>query len=778
MDKILISAKTIALFPLIFIVMLSVQIGLKYYDTKIKIYDFVQKQAQTLNSFMMVHRTYYQQLYLDKTIPLNEQTLLGLPAYAAFDISKRFSNQNSFQISVQTVSDRARNDKNQADSSELKAMAFFRADDEATEYFEAEVNYYQYATPLFIKKKCLACHGLKEKAPPFIADKYPNAYNYQVGDLRGIVSIKVPKSSVDQYFSHTFIMGVIFDSMTLLLILIISGYLIKYFKSLSQNLEQEVKDKTLELSKNVAFLESHKIAMDESSIISKGDLKGNITYVNDKFCAVSGYTKDELIGQPHSILRHHDNTDEVFKNMWQTIQAKQVWKRVLKNKGKHGAFWVDVTIIPILDENNDIVEYISVRHNITEMIEQKEQLNDIAHTDALTGLGNRHKLNKTIKTSRRPALAIMNIDNFSQINDLYGHDVGDQVIIQLSKTINELMSKETCELYHLQGDEFVAFNADIDPQTFVDNIRQLTQQVHDSNISINEENLTINFSTAISFEHKGRILTTADMALKVAKKEHKELVIYTEDISLDKDYENNLLWIQRIKKAIETDKIVPFFQPIINNQNGKREKYETLVRLIDEEEHIITPYFFINIAKQTKYYAQITKIMIEKAFVAFHDKPVEFSVNITSDDIFNPEVKTFLFEKLEQYPIGNRLVLEIVESESIENFSEVARFMDEVKSHGCKVAIDDFGTGYSNFEYLLKLKPDFIKIDGSMIREIHKNQDAAQLVSVIVAFAQKMGIQTVAEFVEDGEIEAMVKQLGIDYSQGYLYSEPTPKVEF
>ena len=169
--------------------------------------------------------------------------------------------------------------------------------------------------------------------------------------------------------------------------------------------------------------------------------------------------------------------------------------------------------------------------------------------------------------------------------------------------------------------------------------------------------------------------------------------------------------------------------------------------------------------------------MIEKSFEAFKDIDVEFSLNITIEDILNEDIKDFLYQMLQQYQIGNRLVLEIVESESIENFVEISNFIKEVKNYGCKIAIDDFGTGYSNFEYLLKLKSDYIKIDGSMIKDIDTNNDAKLVVSTIVDFAKKMNIKTIAEFVENESIEKVIKELGIDYSQGYLHSKPKPEIK-
>ena len=528
---------------------------------------------------------------------------------------------------------------------------------------------------------------------------------------------------------------------------------------------------TNELKKNVAFLKSHQLAMDESSIVSKADLTGTITYVNDNFCKVTGFSKEEVIGKPHSIVRHPSNSKEIFEQLWETIKAKKVWKGILLNRGKLNDYWVDISILPILDEKENIVEYIAVRHNITKMIHQQQTLDAAANTDTLTGYGSRYKLTNDIKKSIQPAIALLNIDSFSQINDFYGHEKGDIVLQKLATIIEKTLKDESCTLYHLQGDEFVVFNKEIDKNLFVDKMKKISSSVSAIPIILDDEEIFINLSTAISFENKSNILKTVDMALRIAKKENKNLVVYDDSLSLNNEYENNIKWAKKIKYALESDKIVPVFQPIVNNKTNKWEKYEALVRLKDEEK-LISPYFFLDISKKTKHYTQITKVMLDKSFEMFKDKEVEFSVNITIEDILNEEIKEYIYSMLEVYKIGSRVVFEIVESESIENFEEIAVFLEKLKSYGCKIAIDDFGTGYSNFEYLMKVKADYIKIDGSMIKDIDTNIEAQMVVSTIVEFAKKMGMKTIAEFVENESILNKVIELEIDYSQGYHFSEP------
>lgn len=532
----------------------------------------------------------------------------------------------------------------------------------------------------------------------------------------------------------------------------------------------------IELEKTLSFFKSHQIAMDESAMVTKSDLKGVITYINENFSKISGYSREEAIGQAHSILRHPDNPIEMFQELWTTIKSKKIWKKVFKNRDKYGkTYWVDATILPILDEKGEISEYIAVRYDVTKMIEQQKQLDEIANTDILTGLGNRYKLLNEIQTSIKPALAILNIDSFSQINDLYGHELGDSVIKEFGCKLSECKCHENFQVYHLQGDEYVVFHPNIDHQLFYTTVLELKNNLSQVKITLNDEEISFNFSMSISYESKENLLSTADMALKIAKRENQDIVIYRDEISLNSEYENNIKWTKKIKEAIETENIIPVFQPIVNNVTHKWEKYESLVRLRDKD-RLVTPLFFLDIAKKTKHYTQITKIMIATSFEVFANKDAEFSINLTVEDITNHDIKHFIFNMLESYKNGNKVVFEIVESESIQNFEEVLYFIATVKRFGCKIAIDDFGTGYSNFEYLMRLKADYIKIDGSLVKDICTNKSAELVVETIVDFAKKLDIKTIAEFVENEEILQKVTAMGVDYSQGYHFSEPKEKI--
>jgi len=268
------------------------------------------------------------------------------------------------------------------------------------------------------------------------------------------------------------------------------------------------------------------------------------------------------------------------------------------------------------------------------------------------------------------------------------------------------------------------------------------------------------------------------MAIVAARNEFKNIVLYTKSLSLNDEYENNIKWIKEIKDAISEDRITMFYQPIVDNNDTNHKKYETLIRLIDKQGQVITPFYFLEIAKKAKLYKQLTKIVIRKSFEAFKDNDYEFSINITIDDILDKEITNYIIETLKKYNISKHVIFEIVESESIENFEQVENFISMIKKFGCRISIDDFGTGYSNFEHLMRLQADYIKIDGSIIKEITTDKRSALITSVIVAFAKEMNIKTIGEFVETKEINDKLIDLGVDKAQGYYFDKPQAELKY
>lgn len=536
--------------------------------------------------------------------------------------------------------------------------------------------------------------------------------------------------------------------------------------------------KTIEnLKKEVSLLKAenfklhqYKDAIEESNIVSIGDLDGNIKYVNDKFSECTFYTKEEVLNKPHSILRG-DASKEVFVELWETIKNKKTWQGILKNKRKNGEpYYINTTIKPILNQEGEIEEFMAIRHEITNFILKSKELEKSLKEDFLTKQGNRFKLLEDIKKTTKPSLALFDINRFAEINNFYGHDIGDEILIILAK-IFKCLIPTNYSLYRVYSDEFAILADNEDKNMFISTMDHINKEISSFPIKLHGKEFYIQLTYSMSFEPKETIKKTANMIKKYSKLD-RNITVYDRSLGLEKIYEKNILWTLKVKKALDNDKIVPFFQPIYNLKTQKIEKYESLVRLIDEEDITISPYYFLENAKKSHQYVYITKRMIRKTFDYFKDKDFEFSINLTIEDIVNEKLTLYILTKLKEYNIGSKVVFEIVESEGINNFEEINSFIAKVKKLGCKIAIDDFGSGYSNFSYLIKLKADYIKIDGSLIKDIISNKNNKEIVITILDFARRQGFKTIAEFVSNEKIFKEVKDLGFDYAQGYYLGEP------
>ena len=566
---------------------------------------------------------------------------------------------------------------------------------------------------------------------------------------------------------------------------VLSGiyFLIKHFINENEknseeklNFKNEVlKKNTKELFDNLSFLQSYKDTIDKNLIVTRTNLKGEIIFANENFYAISGFTPEEVLGKNHNIIRHPSNKKSLFKKMWATISTKKTWHGRIQNMRKDGTgYWIDTTIAPIFNRDEEIVEYIAIRHDITKLIKHQDELTQMLYIDQLTSLENRNALIKELENKENYSLMLINIDRFSQINNLYGSNFGNEVLISLSSCLNNLLDKKICsKLYRLNGDEFVILFKDLNLEQVNKEVFRIQDLISEQALIVQDQNIFLHFSIGVSLEANEVLLSTANMALQVAKREAKNMIIYNNSHSLNKEYENNILWIKKIKSAIENDRIVLFYQEIVCAKERSMKKYESLIRLIDEEEKVVSPFFFLDIAKKAKLYPQLTKIVIRKSFEAFENNNNEVSINITIDDILNEDTKKFIYAHVENSSASNRVTFEIVESENIEDFSIVEDFITTVKSFGCKIAIDDFGTGYSNFEYLMRLQADFIKIDGSIIKNILHDKKSELITSVIVAFAKEMQIEVVGEFVESKEIYEKLKEMGVHKFQGYYFHQPS-----
>lgn len=449
--------------------------------------------------------------------------------------------------------------------------------------------------------------------------------------------------------------------------------------------------------------------------------------------------------------------------MWDTIKnKKQKWEGVLKNTTKNGyTYYAKTIVVPILNTDSEIVEFVATRDSIDNIVDDKTLLmEDINKNEICT-------------------LAILQIKEFEILEKFYTistlYHLEKNFIFTLKNYFPSNYNIENC--YSLGNGQFAFLES---YETFGKNkkrVHAFMQQFlsNITNATLNYDQIKLDMHATLSYSI-GKDLLFEDTKFGLAHGIKNRLsLVYSNDFSVQASIEakENLQIIKDIKLALENSKIVSFFQPIVDNKTQKTQKYESLVRLINEKDEVISPAKFLEISKQSNYYAQITRRVLENSFETLDKIEEKISINIALKDIENTHTRAYIFELLDRYSHScSRVIFELLEEESIGNFDLVFAFVKNLKKRGVLIAIDDFGSGYSNYERLLKFQPDILKIDASLIKNIATDIYAKSVVETIVLFAKKQNIETIAEYVENEEIYSIVKDIGIDCSQGYYFSKP------
>ena len=526
---------------------------------------------------------------------------------------------------------------------------------------------------------------------------------------------------------------------------------------------REKKEKINKQKENVIIQKQFTDLVDKSSIISKTDKNGIITYVNENFCKTSEYSKEELIGKTHNVVKHPDNPPEVYKDLWTTIKKRKTeWSGVIKNLSKSGkTYYIKTTIKPILDANGKIIEFVSVRSNVSTIMSDKKHLID------------------KIESNNLFLLILIQIEDFEILDRFYNILTVDKIEKMFAfNMLSYLPTSYVFEnIYNIGNGRYALLTDFFDFSSSETNINEyletFVRNIRKSILVVDEIEYDLNIIVSYSFG-KEHLYEDAKCGLDEAINK-KMLIKYANDSSIQEHIEakKNMEVIKMVKIALDNYKIVSYFQPIINNKTRLIEKYESLVRLVDEDGNVLSPHTFLDISKKGSYYNKITHRVLENSFKILEHITTKISINLSSLDIEKEETREKLYSLLEEYKDdASRVVFELLEDEVVRDFDVIKSFIKRVKNQGVMIAIDDFGAGYSNFERLLDFEPDILKIDGSIVKNIAKDAYSRNIVETIVTFAKKQNIITIAEFVENEQIFNILYDLGVDYSQGYFFGEP------
>ena len=396
------------------------------------------------------------------------------------------------------------------------------------------------------------------------------------------------------------------------------------------------------------------------------------------------------------------------------------------------------------------------------------------YTDTLTNLPNRNKLKKDLEENNMDLMALLDIDEFSTINDLFGEKIGDTILYELANKIRDYFNDDYY-VYRIEADKFaiVAKQNNQNVDDFYNLCKIFADKIEKESLLIDEDEIDINITIGIAQGDGARAFKYSQRVINYARTKLQRIMIYNESFKIQQSFEENIKWVKQLKVGFRENLFQAYFQAIVDTQTKKVHKYEALIRYVTKEGVEIAPYNFINVAKKTKLYPNIIKIVIQDSFKLIKNKNKRVSVNISFDDIANEETTAFIYDILEQNKEYTQfLEFEILESEEISDFNEVSKFISEIKKFNCIVGVDDFGAGYSNFNLLTLLDIDFVKIDGSLIEKINTSKDLEIIGSTMANVSKEFKVKTVAEYVSNEDIYNKIKELKIDYCQGYYFDRP------
>ena len=520
--------------------------------------------------------------------------------------------------------------------------------------------------------------------------------------------------------------------------------------------------------------------------------------VNPAFCDITGYSREEVISRNPNFLSSKKQGPKFYADMWQDIDIHGHWQGEIWNRKKDGELYAELlTISALFDEHKEVVNYVGIFSDITKNKEQQEKLQLMAHYDVLTGLPNRtlfkDRFQQAIAHSKRTktllVVCFLDLDNFKLVNDNFGHDSGDQLLIEVSKRLRASIREEDT-VSRQGGDEFTILLSDIEDFAQCDQrlerVRQAVSQPYEmGNYS---HQLTVSIGATIYPLDDADIDTLirhADQAMYLAKisgKDQRRLFSISEkEQTIDKHKK-----LQEIKLAISNKEFCLYYQPKVNMKTGKVFGAEALIRWIHPEKGLIPPLDFLPLIDGTNVETDIGGWVINEAISQLdrwqqQDLKLEISINISSNHLQSPSFFIQLNGAFEQHPSvdSKNLQLEILESSALGDINAISHIIKTCQDKwGIDVALDDFGTGYSSLTHMKELPTSTIKVDQSFVRDMLDDPNDSAIIEGIIGLADTFDREVIAEGVETTQHGLMLLSMGCEEAQGYTIAKPMPADEF
>ena len=518
-----------------------------------------------------------------------------------------------------------------------------------------------------------------------------------------------------------------------------------------------------------------------------------MVYVNAAFEHITGYSRSEALGRNCRFLQGEDTDPATVKQLREAVAGQRDVHVVIRNYRRDGkVFWNDLYISPVRDETGEVTHYLGVQNDVTEQREYQAQLTYNANHDALTGLPNRVLLGQRLEEGcllarryqRFIAVLFIDLDDFKPINDTLGHEVGDFILVEVAKRIeDELRPWDTAARFG--SDEFVVLLPDLaHEKDVVQVVERLLQRLTPPYWYRGSElRITASIGIAIndgSTDNPRQLVQQADLAMYKAKRRGRNTYHwYTED--LNRKVSERVSLRSALQQAIEQQQFTLHYQPQIHAPSGRVVGVEALIRWQHPERGNIPPSDFISLAEDTGQIIPISDWVLSTAcrdakhLNAIGVGPITMAVNVSPMQFQRPGFLASIEQALVDSGLTPVLLeLEITEGVLMDSAEQAIKALQELRALGVHVALDDFGTGFSSLSYLKRLPINKIKIDRSFVRDVITDHNDAAIINVVVAMAEKMGLEVLVEGVETSEQFSYLTQCHCDYFQGYYFARPMP----
>ena len=528
------------------------------------------------------------------------------------------------------------------------------------------------------------------------------------------------------------------------------------------------------------------------------DPDGTILEVNDAFTRITGYSRDEALGRNPRILKSGLQTREFYENLWESLTREGHWSGEIWNRSKSGDIYPEsLTINAIRDTNGNAAHYVALFSDISEIKEHEQQLEHIAHFDALTGLPNRvlfaDRLRQAMAQAHRSkhalAVAHFDLDGFKAINDRYGHTVGDGLLTAMAFRMKRAL-REGDTLARLGGDEFAAVMLELDDVGSVVPALNRLLEAASEEAQIGEVTLRVSASAGVTFYPQSTevdadvLLRQAGQAMYQSKlaggNRHCEFDP-GQDIMARSRNEN----LEHIRQALASRQFVMHYQPKVNMRTGQVVGAEALVRWQHPERGLLPPGMFLPVIEDHPLSIELGEWMIEDVLAQMEswllaglDLPV--SVNVSAIELQQEDFSDRLKAHLAAHPLvkPESLALEVVETSALDDVMQTSHVLTACRELGVSIALDDFGIGYSSLTYLRRLPANILKIDQSFVRDMVDEPENLAILEGVISLASAFRRDVIAEGVETVDHGLMLLHMGCEIAQGYGIARPMPAVEF